>query len=1308
MVGQGSPNIARTLAWRKCSAFAGRWTCAPLALFRRWLFCALWTTLVFYSISPASADPTVQLRMEWGRSVDRPRQWQGTITVDQGTFSIIRTLGIEADEPGSIWSDGNRVEIHERSRRSYDGVDISVTAPLSTTLKIEFHDSQDASAPPIVIETALQDLLAKPSLSADLDKSGNRLLIRRAPGDMLRVVLSQDHLVFSPGDTLRMEIEPRLLPVPAGTALQLRARLLTVGSGSELSVQEQSIKTTAEESVPASAHCEFKVPPNDGVYEVAIEAVEPAALRWTKPKLIAERHVQFVVVKDRPATPPPDVNAAWIPVMEIDPANPRWYERFVASSFLPNLGQGNFGNVALQPWQQALGAAVQLAPNGNSGEIHWQAYPLSVNRPGTPHILEVEYPSDLPQTLGISVVEPNASGAILPIGLDSGVCVVDESLPAPAKWSRHRLLFWPRTKNPILLLTNRRADVPAVFGKIRVLAGPSKLPHAPFVGGALPERLIAGYQSRPLVPENFGALQALDLSSGRSLDDWQTFYEGAQRLVEYLNYSGYGGEMLTVMADASTIYPSALVEPTLRYDTGAQFENGQDPIRKDALELMLCLFDRDALKLIPTLQFVAPLPELEEQLRRGGDEAMGIQLIGSNGETYVDKFPPRHGSAPYYNPLNQHVQQAILSVVHELIQRYSAHSSFAGLAIELSADSYIQLPGELWGLDDDTISRFQHDTGIQVPGAGGTKFSDRADFFAPPENGNGAKPQREAWLKWRAGILAEFYKRLQKELTTARPDGVFYLAATNLFDGPEAQRLLRPALPAKAHVEQALLSLGIETDLFRDQRGFVLLRPTRFSPTGPVTAQGIDLELNHASEFDEQFHKMATSGALFANNPQAVRLPSFEAKSPFGKDKACVAEINAEFAPSERRNRQRFVHSLATSDPDFIFDGGWLLPLGQEDSLIDLIAAYRRLPVGKFDTHTQATTPPVTIRTLTRDNSTYVYLVNDSEWPLTEQLTVDVPPGCRIEELSGQRRLPALSGNHWTLPMEPFDFIAVRFLAPDAHINQAQLSLEESKIKPWLDSRVHDLLQRKSMLISQAPLPGLANASFELPAKAGQLPGWSLLNTAGGSLTLDAEGSPVPLKPAGKQAARLESKGPPVSLRSDPLPAPATGRLSVSVWLRTANPQQQPILRLAVEYFYEGRSYYRPAQVGQGPNPIGGQWSHFQLQIDDLPQSDLEKLQVRFDLMTPGCVWIDDVQVFDLAFTDAELDHLGKIVALADYQLQHDQLADCMHELEGYWPRFLSTFVPLPAPLANQQQQPGPQPPKSEEKSAKPWWPLRK
>ena len=54
----------------------------------------------------------------------------------------------------------------------------------------------------------------------------------------------------------------------------------------------------------------------------------------------------------------------------------------------------------------------QLRPNADSPDVSWEAYWLPISQPGRPHILEVDYPSDVPQTLGISIVEPNAAGAM--------------------------------------------------------------------------------------------------------------------------------------------------------------------------------------------------------------------------------------------------------------------------------------------------------------------------------------------------------------------------------------------------------------------------------------------------------------------------------------------------------------------------------------------------------------------------------------------------------------------------------------------------------------------------------------------------------------------------------------------------------------------------------------------------------------------------------------------------------------------------------------------------------------------------------
>ena len=53
------------------------------------------------------------------------------------------------------------------------------------------------------------------------------------------------------------------------------------------------------------------------------------------------------------------------------------------------------------------------------------------------------------------------------------------------------------------------------------------------------------------------------------------------------------------------------------------------------------------------------------------------------------------------------------------------------------------------------------------------------------------------------------------------------------------------------------------------------------------------------------------------------------------------------------------------------------------------------------------------------------------------------------------------------------------------------------------------------------------------------------------------------------------------------------------------------------------------------------------------------------------------MQIFDLAFSEAERYELSKLISLASVVLEKGQLADCSQLLEGYWPQFLMTHVPL-------------------------------
>ena len=210
------------------------------------------------------------------------------------------------------------------------------------------------------------------------------------------------------------------------------------------------------------------------------------SLRWKR--AIAERRVQLVVISRQPPAAP--VRPGTEPVLEIDPASSRWWEK-VKLPPLPRFSRGlsgPLGNGMRETIHHPLGDVSQLKPSAASPDVSWEAYTLNVSPPGKPYVLEVEYPSDVPQTLGLSIIETNAAGTLVPIGLDSGIDVSDEAAAAAAPhWERHRLVFWPRTTSPLLLITNRRERSPAVYGKIRVLGGWERLPRQPMRPRTVPE-----------------------------------------------------------------------------------------------------------------------------------------------------------------------------------------------------------------------------------------------------------------------------------------------------------------------------------------------------------------------------------------------------------------------------------------------------------------------------------------------------------------------------------------------------------------------------------------------------------------------------------------------------------------------------------------------------------------------------------------------------------------------------------------------------------------------------------------------------
>jgi hypothetical protein len=1226
------------------------------------------------------------LRLAWGGG--DACAWQGIIELTAGTLTDVKPLGLEADSPGSLHLINDQtLRIFPRAPRTYDGCDVHVVAPDDAVLRVKL----SPAGLPVgeVIELPLEKL-KQGFHSLNLDQQRNRLLVQRSPGDLLRVNLGRDHLVYGPGEKFSCEVLPNSLQLTPNTAYILSAAVMEPRGGRERNRLDLEIKSDEQGAATAVTQAEFALPVDEGVYDIVFSLY---LKRLTSPllrgKAVVERRVQVVVVDPVQRTP---VNPGeWKTTWEIDPANPNWWERMTRIPTLPKVP-----GRTTEPLSN--GTAVPRTHLGRTwielpADV-WQAYPLSVEEIGRPHVLQVEYPSDLPQSLGISIVEPNAAGQVMPIGLDSGVDVTPAGAGVTAKVLRHRLIFWPQTKAPVVLLTNRRPGQGAWFGKISLQAGPVTLPPLRLPPTNVAHRMFAACLERPLIAENFSSGEALDPATGRTLDDWVTFYLATTRLVEYLQHTGSGVIMLPVLSEGSTLYPSQLLEPTPRYDTGLFFESGQDPLRKDVLELLLRVCDRAGVQCVPSLQFTTPLPELERQRLLDPVAALGIEPVGVDGRPVLLRRGSRRGQAPYYNPLDPRVQQAMQRIVEEIAARYGKHPSLSGIGLQLGPESFALLADDQSGCDERTLLAFQQQTGVMLSDLEPRNPQWRVEAAQAIRTN-----ARASWLNWRSQRIAAFYRQLQQTVEQYHTGGKLFVLPGELLAARPIQFALRPVLPAQDQAAAAFAALGFDPRQFAADQSIVLPLPQRVAPEFAG--------LSSAYEAWRQSSDLAAlfTGAAYATQsalePSPLALPSFDQVSPFGAEQTRLWLV-PQLVPSDAAGRERFIHSVATSDTRLLIDGGWMLPLGQEDAMSSLVKVFRRLPDEPFQTAQPRTIGgnqlPAIVRTLVRRNKTYFYVTNDSPWPVTVEIDWQSPAAINIEPYSAQREATTTTQGTrttWTVRLEPYDLMGGEINSPQATVDTWRTTLPDVA-REHLREQLRQLRFRANALRSPQPKDALSNPSFEKLDAQGALAGWVYAQGPQVNVQLDID---APLQ--GKQSIHLQStrdpSGRPVPawMRSEPIKVPATGRLSVVAHLRVADPQRQPRLRLAVEGKLDGQPYYRWSNVGLSEEgkplkvQLQSEWNSYRFPLTDLPLSGLTDLRIGFDLMDEGEVWIDDIQVFDLWFDEHERDELLKSIASADFQLNAGQLVATQRYLESHWPQYLRHHV---AYQAVETAKPAPQP----------------
>lgn len=1292
MVGQGGPRlpIAAYLRGRSCSPPSGHglWYAALFGLF--------WVLVLV----PELFGETIGLRISWGGS--QPKRWSGRISFGDGQLLSWQPLGTEADETGAIVQVDNELTIAAPNPRAFQGVDVTVDVQDATGVEVELGGAGET---PQRWSVPLRTLVHQP-FQVQVDESGNQLLIERPPADELSIECNRPHLIFEPGETWKFQVRFRGLPFATGTRFTLEIGVEAArNTGREprrglldplsLARTEATVSPPLRYELTAASgltqSVELLLPDTEGVYEVVITASTGNApfrlpesvvrpLGWGSP--VIQRRVQ-VVVLGRATAKRSDGSTGWKPLGEaVDATNPTFWDRLARVTpnlprlnLLPRDGVLGRGWRRLRDGDQNTGG--ELGPSAPGEEPTWAVYSLPVDEPGLPHLLEIEWPADRRQTLLLALVEPNAKGAVAPPLVDMGVSSSGElsqwsSVPT---WQVHRVVFWPKTRQPLLLVANLYQE-PAAYRRIRVYSGGQRLPENFPPGAFSDERLVAAYFHRPLLSALFGGTDVPGPFRHQGVDDWLTFYQAGLRLSQYVRYAGYNTVVLSVAADGSTLFPSTRWQPTPRYDSGCFSSIGADPIRKDILELIFRVADRDGFLVIPALDFSTPIPELETAIRRRGEKGRALRWLGPDGRAWDEVYPSYRGMSVYYNILHREVQEALLGLIHEFAARYGNHASFAGLGLQISAYGFLQLPGPEWGMDDDTVARFSEETGISLEIAGENRYQERARLLLGPYS-------RE-WIRWRAQRLQSFYTRVNQELAAVRPDVRLYLLTPTLFVGDRWESRLRPSLTQRTEPLSLFQEVGFNPAALGGDPSLAFLRVFRIVDHASLNLRATEFEIDQIYRVWQTKSPLSPPGVLFYHAPREIRLPSFDAFSPYSPTTTVVIH---QPLPGGYESRKRYARAFAEGDFTFLADGGWRPPWGDEEVLRLWRATLRRLPAIPFqEVPPRAgfkSTQPLVVRTAKRDQETYLYLVNQAAFPVRAVLELQAPSTLRMVELSGLRTVPPLTkvgeegGNwQWQPDLEPYDFLAVKFNSGEVAILGASAGYPET-VTQRVREQITELSERAAALSTPPLHPAPLNANFETPGRQpDEIPYWKVVAGADGAARLDGAE-----KHEGRHSLYLATRGAPVTVMSSPFPAPNTGRLTVALWLKTRSPTAQPPLRvfLLEEAGRLGLARYAEIGVsstGQPVPQVGPEWTPVLIEVSDLPLVGLKQLFFRIELAGPGEVWIDDIQLCALAFSKTERVELFKLIAPAHAKLENGEVADCLRLMEGYWPRYLMEFVP--------------------------------
>ena len=1312
-------------------------------------------------LEPGAIPRTFRLRCELRSTT--PLTVGAVFELPGGKLANPASLGTARDDPGTLSIERGRLHARRKSARVIDGWEFDLPATEAEILKLSLH-APELNGWEETIELKLVDLLTK-GVALDLCQGQLRLDLARAPGDELQVDSRRAHWIYDPGETVEFELRHRSLEPARGPGSSLQWKIKPARSTRTLAYDYETLRET--ENGDSVCALNFAAPQAEGVYDLHLSVRNRLGSG-------PSRVVQFVVLPSRAAeskTAPSDLKPDEVSATDLSRLIPirrtQKSERTVDEFRTDHPGKfravnsGSVQRTWTESMQRWLGKGSGNSAPPAAGELGWRAYHLRLQQPGRAHRVTLEWDSGQAAELGASLIEPNAAGQVVAESLDLAWQVAAEPLSltggegsaksrdtaASADKSsasrtrvRRELIFWPRVTGPVLVLyqPTRTTELPVVTVQVDELPPEPfvSAPHSALTKGAsatdlttdsnsrtIPTRWLGVSLSEPVFSELFGGVQVKDRQSGLSLDDWELFRMSAERMVQALAAEGHNTLVLPVMTDGMALYPSRFVDSGTRFDSGMWQSDGQDPQAKDLVEMWLRLCERYHIRLIAELQYNSPLPAVE-RLLNDPERANGILL--QNRVAAGSRLLPEMDSSGY-NPLDPRVQQAALTVLQELVSRYGQRPAFAGVSLLLTENSWLSLPGNEWGTDPSTLSRFSQSpeaagvtqlrprmttaaTATSGPaaaaGVGSRAAVEPASASSAPEAASANQPAvagtvlvspedlqqkyRAEWTAWRSKELSRFYRRLANVVCGQDERLVLLLNCRGLSVSEEQRSRTRPG------TDPALAARGIDPTLISDLPRVIWVRSRLDSASSRTPAVTNESGSGKAAEM--AVRSLAT-GFLQDDPVQSFALPELETTLPW---QPAQVILQPTVRPEPNAQQQQLARSVTSGDPLVLLEGGSNWIPGQtgpwqrlRQQLNDLPAQPLEIftnPAGSGSSSSAASSPslqtgslstaPVIVRFGHDPRQTFLYAVNDSSLTIRLELQGHAPAALRGRLLGSQSPAPLMRTG-----VRDLISAAAKETSPTKESTgkepvgtnglnwKLNCTLQPFEIWGVVLDRPDAELQRvevgfpeEELVRLEQRLKSLEHRSSQLEQQARKV-GPAFPNASFELGSHQAQNLPGWESPVQQAAWSLDRENPHSGQQALCLLSGTREAILSQDWQLPINGEWMLAVWLRTDR--PKMNVRLTAEQGTSSDrtsahtvQVGPAWQRFSLPTPASARAGGTGIRLRIEPLDQGRLWVDDVEVISGSVTLDELRQLTKTVAAAKLAWEQQRSADCQRLLD--------------------------------------------